>query len=134
MLLVGAGLFLGVTKMVLAKSICDNLKHPYANQLLADGIAAPLTYGRGRTNAMFTAINSLTRFGIGRGWMYHRHLKAEMEQAQGFITFRNSSVPCDMCDDYASYTHPMDDPLPPLHGHCVCGTIYINALGEPLRF
>lgn len=133
LLLVGAGLFLGIEKKALIKSIGDNLKHPYANQLLADGIDAPLTYGRGRSNSMFNAINALTRFGIGRGWMYHRHLKAEMEAAQGFITFRNSSCPCDICDDYASYFHPMDDAIPPIHANCVCGTIYVNALGEPIR-
>ena len=69
MLLIGAGLFLGITKSALAKSIGDNLRHPYANQMLADGIDAPLTYGRGKTNSMLTAIGNLTRFGIAKGWM-----------------------------------------------------------------
>lgn len=134
MLLIGAGLFLGIGKSDLVKSIGDNLKHPYSNQLLADGIETPLTYGPGRSNSMYNAINTLTRFGIGQGWMYNRHLKAEMERAQGFMTFRNSTCPCDICDEYASYMHPMDDPIPPLHANCVCGTIYFNALGEPIRF
>lgn len=91
MLLIGAGLLLGIGKSALAKSIGDNLKHPYANRLLADGIEAPLTYGRGKSNSMYNAISTLTRFGIGQGWMYNRHLKAEMERAQGFMTFRNST-------------------------------------------
>jgi hypothetical protein len=134
MLLVGAGLFLGIAESALVKSIGENLKHPYANQLLAEGIAAPLSYGRGKSNSMYNAINTLTRFGIGQGWMYDRHLKAEMERAQGFMTFRNSTCPCDICDEYASYMHPMDDPIPPLHANCVCGTIYFNAFGEPIRF
>ena len=47
MVLVGAGLFLGIAKSALVKSIGENLKHPYANQLLSDGIEVPLTYGRG---------------------------------------------------------------------------------------
>lgn len=134
LLLIGAGLFLGVSKDAIAKSIGDNLKHPYANPILKDGIAAPLSFGRGKSNSMYNAINTLARFGIGRGWMYDRHLKAEMERAQGFMTFRNSTWPCDICDEYASYMHPMDDPIPPLHANCVCGTIYFNAFGEPLRF
>lgn len=134
MLLIGAGLFLGVTKQALAKSIGENLKHPYANQLLAEGIAAPLTYGRGKSNSMYNAIGTLTRYGIGKAWMYDRHLKAEMEKAQGFITFRNSTWPCSQCDEYASYMHPMDDAIPPIHANCVCGTIYFNAFGEPIRF
>lgn len=134
MLLIGTGLFLGIAKSALVKSIGENLKHPYANQLLADGIEVPLTYGRGKSNSMFNAINALTKYGIGKGWMYNRHLKAELERAQGFMTFRNSHYPCDMCDEYASYAHPMDDPIPPIHANCVCGTIYFNALGEPIRF
>lgn len=133
LLLIGAGLFLGIGKMTLAKSIGSHLKQPYKNPDLVDGIAAPLTYGRGRTNSMFTAIGALTKYGIGKAWMYDRHLKAEMESAQGFITFRNSMVACDTCDDYASYAHPMDDPIPPLHNSCVCGTIYFNAFGEFIR-
>ncbi len=134
LLLIGAGLLLGIGKSALAKSIGDNLRQPHANPMLKDGIEAPLTYGRGRSNSMYNAINTLTRFGIGRGWMYDRHLKAEMERAQGFMTFRNSSCACDQCDEYASYMHPMDDPIPPLHANCVCGTIYFNAFGEPIRF
>ena len=133
LLLVGAGLFLGIGKTALAKSIGSHLKQPYKNPDLVDGIAAPLTYGRGHTNSMFTAINTLTTFGIGRGWMYDRHLKAEMESAQGFMTFRNSSWPCDICDEYASYPHPMDDEIPPIHANCVCGTVYFNAYGEFIR-
>lgn len=133
LLLVGAGLFLGMGKMALAKSIGNNLRKPYNNPELTEGIAAPLTYGRGRTNSMFTAINTLTTFGIGRGWMYDRHLKAEMEDAQGFMTFRNSSFPCDICDEYASRFHPMDDEIPPIHANCVCGTVYFNAIGEPIK-
>ena len=133
LLLVGAGLFLGIGKMALAKSIGEHLKQPYKNPDLVDGIAAPLTYGRGRTNSMYTAIGALTKFGIGQAWMYDRHVKAEMESAQGFITFRNSTVSCVTCDEYASYAHPMDDPIPPLHNSCVCGTIYFNAQGEFIR-
>lgn len=133
MLLVGAGLFLGVTKSALAKSIGENLKHPYANQLLTEGIDTPLTYGRGRSNSMFNAINTLTRYGIGKGWMLDRHIKAELESAQFFMTFRNSSFPCDICNDYASTMHPIDDEIPPLHAGCVCGTIYFNAFGEPIK-
>lgn len=134
LLLVGAGLFLGLGQTALAKSIGSHLKQPYKNPDLAEGIAAPLSYGRGRSNSMFNAIGALTKYGIGKAWMYDRHLKAEMESAQGFMTFRNSTVPCDICDDYASYAHPMDDPIPPLHANCVCGTIYFNAYGDFLRF
>ncbi len=132
LLLIGAGLFLGIGKMTLAKTIGSHLKQPYKNPDLVDGIAAPITYGRGISNSMFNSINHLTKYGIGKAWMYNRHLDAIKKEAYSFMTFRNSTVPCDICDDYASYMHPMDDPIPPLHNSCVCGTIYFNYEGIPI--
>lgn len=129
-LLVGAGLFLGLTKMIVTNSIISNMRKPWNNPDLADGVAAPLSYGRGRTNSMLTAISALTKFGVGEGWMYARHLKAAEKDAVGFYTFRNSTYPCSYCDSYAETFHTMDEPIPPIHGNCVCGTVYINAFGE----
>lgn len=132
-LLVGAGLFLGLSKKAVADSIGRNLKKPYRNPELAEGITTPLSYGRGRTNSMFTAISALTANGVGRGWMYGRHLRAEKDGAEGFYTFRNSLVPCSICDSYASYLHPMDDEVPPLHLSCVCGVVYVDSEGKFIR-
>lgn len=132
--LIGAGLFLGLTKKVVSNSIGRNLRHPWKNNELAEGIAAPITYGRGRTNSMYTAIAGLTRFGVAKGWMMSRHIEAQLKEAAGFFTFRNSTCPCDMCDSYADTFHAMDEPTPPIHANCVCGTIYVNHLGEPLNF
>lgn len=120
MLLIGAGLFLGVTKMMLAKSIGDNLKHPYANQLLAEGIDAPLTYGRGKSNAMYTAISDLTQFGIAQGWMRHWELSTAKDGCIGWVVKRGSSWPCSACDDNCGF-HSIDEGTGlPVHGHCAC--------------
>ena len=120
MLLIGAGLFVGVSKMVLAKSIGENLKHPYANQLLADGIDAPVSYGRGRTNSMFTAISDLTRFGIAQGWMRHWELSTAKDGCVGWVVKRGSSYPCSLCDDNCGF-HPIDEGTGlPVHNSCCC--------------
>lgn len=120
MLLIGAGLFLGITKSALAKSIGDNLRHPYANQMLADGIDAPLTYGRGRTNSMFTAIGDLTRFGIAQGWMKSWERSTAKDGCIGWIVQRGSSYPCSVCDENCGF-HPVDEGTGlPVHGHCAC--------------
>lgn len=125
MLLIGAGLFLGVTKMVLAKSIGDNLKHPYANQLLADGIAAPLTYGRGKSNSMFNAINALTEYGIADAWMLHWELKTAADGCIGWVVKRGSTWNCEMCDGNCGF-HPVDEGTNlPQHGHCACFAVPI---------
>lgn len=123
MLLIGAGLFLGVAKKLLAKSIGENLKHPYANQLLAEGIDAPLTYGRGRTNSMFTAIGNLTRFGIAKGWMKSWERSTSKNGCFGWIVRRGSSWPCDICNDNCGFHSIEEGTGLPMHGHCCCVAI-----------
>lgn len=120
MVLIGAGLFLRIAEKTLAASIGDNLRHPYKNQLLAEGIAAPLTYGRGRTNSMLTAIDDLTRFGIATGWMRHWELSTERDGAVGWVVRRGSLYPCDVCNDNCGFHSADDGTGLPVHSHCCC--------------
>lgn len=125
MVLVGAGLFLGIAKSALVKSIGENLKHPYANQLLADGIEVPLTYGRGKSNSMFTALSGLTKYGIESAWMQHWELKTEADGAIGWIVQRGSSYPCPQCDDNCGF-HSIDEGTQlPQHLSCCCFAVPI---------
>lgn len=124
MLLVGAGLFLGVGETALVKSIGENLRHPYANQLLLDGIAAPLTYGRGRTNSMFTALSGLTTYGIAQAWMKSWYIDTKADKAIGWLVQRGSSYNCELCDSYVGF-HSDESELPPYHGHCACYAVPI---------
>lgn len=124
MLLIGAALFLGVGKMALVKSIGNNLKHPYANQLLADGIEAPLSYGRGRTNSMFTAIGDLTRYGIAEAWMRNQYINNRKNGCIGWHVQRGSGYPCELCDSMTGF-HADENELPPYHSHCCCFAVPI---------
>lgn len=120
MLLIGAGLFLGIAKSALVKSIGENLRHPYANQLLADGIAAPLTYGKGRSNSMYNAICGLTGYGIADAWMRHWELKTAADGCIGWVVRRGSSFNCELCDSNCGF-HSIDEGTNlPMHGHCAC--------------
>lgn len=125
MLLIGAGLFLGVTEPALTTSIKENIRHPYANQLLADGIDAPITYGRGRTNSMFTAISDLTRFGIAQAWMWNQYINNRKSGCVGWFVMRGSSYPCELCDSYVGF-HSDESELPPYHGHCACFAVPVS--------
>ncbi len=119
LLLVGAGMALGIGAKALAKSIGEHLKHPYKNPDLAEGIAAPLTYGRGRTNAMYTAIGDLTRFGIGQAWMRNQYIDNMRDGCVGWYVERGSSYPCALCDSKVGF-HEDDSDLPLYHSHCCC--------------
>lgn len=122
LLLIGAGLFLGIGKSALVKSIGNNLKKPYANKHLVDGIDAPLTYGRGRTNSMFTAIGDLTRYGIAEAWMKNQYINNRKDGCIGWFVQRGSHYPCELCDSMVSF-HTSESELPLYHSHCCCVAI-----------
>lgn len=125
MVLVGAGLLLGIRQSALVKSIGENLKHPYTNLSLAEGIAAPLTYGRGKSNSMFNAIDALTQFGIAQGWMKHWELKTASDGALGWMVKRGSLYPCSACDSNCGFHSIEDGTGLPLHSHCCCYAVPI---------
>lgn len=128
LILVGAGLFLEISKSALVKSIGDHLKKPYNNPDLIEGIAAPLSYGRGRTNSMFTALSGLTTFGIAQAWMKDWELTTEEKGAIGWEVRRGSSYPCEQCDDNCGF-HSLDEGTQlPQHLSCCCFAIpvYLN--------
>lgn len=125
LVLIGAGLALKVARGTLAASIGDNLRHPYGNALLRPAIAAPLSYGRGRTNSMLTALGDLTRHGIARGWMRHWELATAARGAVGWVVRRGSSVACGLCDDNCGF-HAVDEGTGlPMHNSCCCVAVAV---------
>lgn len=125
LLLIGAGLFLDIGKSALAKSIGSHLKQPYKNPDLVDGIAAPITYGRGRTNSMLTAIGNLTRFGIAHGWMKNWEIETTKDGAIGWMVQRGSTVPCSLCDENCGFHTIEEGTQLPQHVCCCCLAIPI---------
>lgn len=130
LLLISAGLFLGLSKSALSKSIGEHLKKPYNNPALADGIASPLTYGRGHSNSMFTAISGLTRFGIAQAWMKNKYIEDRKDGCIGWVVQRGSTVPCDICDSMVGF-HTDESELPLYHLSCCCIAIPIYSNRDP---
>lgn len=124
LLLVGAGLLLGIGKSALVKSIGDNLRQPYANPMLKDGIEKSISYGRGRTNSMFTAIGDLTRFGIAEAWMKNQYINNRKDGCVGWLVQRGSHFPCELCDSKVGF-HADESDLPLYHSHCCCYAVPI---------
>ena len=125
LVLAGAGLLLGLGRKEVARSICENLRQPWRNPELARGVAAPLSYGRGRTSSMLTAIAGLTTHGIAQGWMRHWELETEAKGAEGWIVRRGSSVACGLCDENCGFHAVEDGTGLPVHLSCCCFAIPI---------
>lgn len=129
---IASGLLLNLAQDKLLSSIKQSRKHPlldpHITQAISKGYSAisrlklPETYGVGRTNSSFTALNNLTNFAIAEGWMDYFALAARKNGAIGFMSFRGSSYPCPQCDDETAYFHIFSngDPIPPYHAHCCC--------------
>lgn len=124
LLLIGAGLFLGIEKSALVKSIGENLKHPYANQMLAEGIEENISFGRGKYNSMFNNINRLCRFGISTAWMESQYISNRNKGCIGWLVQRGSSFPCSLCDEKVGF-QAKEDNLPPFHANCQCYAVPI---------
>lgn len=80
--------------------------------------------GVGQTNISLNGISKLASYSVSDAWMHFNMLDAKEEGAKGFISFRGSSYPCSLCDDYTGY-HDIQEFSLPLHPNCCCYPIYI---------
>ena len=132
---IAAGLVLGLAKEKLKETISANLTHPYSNPVFREAekkdtsaarlLSKGVSYGNGRTNSMFTALDRLTSYGVAQGWMKHWWNMGSEKGAKGFVIFRGSSYPCQTCDEAAMRIHDMSEPYPPLHLNCKCGMYFV---------
>lgn len=112
-----AGLVTGLSKQDVLKEILSSYKNPYKNTIISD------IPHKGYTS--YKRLLLLTRHTIADTWAY-----ADMEQAIkggaiGFISYRGSNYPCQLCDDYAGRFHTFAEPYPPYHPNCMCYAVPI---------
>ena len=84
-------------------------------------------YGRGISKDAATQIMNSVENMINAGWGYAQWDKAVRDGAKGFIYYRGSSYPCQICQEQVGY-HRIDDEYfsaPPMHARCVCFVVYI---------
>lgn len=125
-----AALLLGKSRTEATSAIRENLSSPFKNpfivEVLKNGAIIEIpNYGRGHSNSMLNSLTKLTGHAIAEGWMHLLFLLAVDGGAVGFVTFRGSTYPCNVCDEYAGVVHPLEDPMPPLHLNCVCGAVFV---------
>lgn len=115
-----AGLIAGLSKSGLIDEIERTYKHPKQGSIITEDVRKGFSsYGR---------LLMLTRHTIADAWMYADMEYYRKKGAIGFMTFRGSSYPCDICSDYAGRLHTFAEPYPPLHPNCVCYAVPIYKL------
>ena len=112
-----AGLVAGLTKSALESVIAKSYKTPYKNTIISD------VEHKGFT--AYPRLLLLTRHTIADAWM-HADMEYHLRRGViGFITYRGSSFPCQLCDDMAKVFHSFSDPYPPYHPNCCCYAVPI---------
>ena len=119
LLLTAAGIAVGLGSIPLINSLFRNIRKPWVNPDIKEGLDKIPSYGVGRSNVMFNAINALTRDGVASGWMKSKYQKDEEKGCIGWWVERGSSVPCDICDSMTGF-HYNDSYLPMYHLSCCC--------------
>lgn len=109
---IAVGLIYGLTKQAITNIIAKYYKQPYKNSIISNvehkGVSS------------YNRLLLLTRYTIADSWMYADMRYAIKNGAIGFYSFRGSSYPCQLCDDYAKVFHTFADPYPPYHNRCCC--------------
>lgn len=119
------------------------MNNPYSSPMMREAakhrfdFAAPLilslgyTLGSGRYISPIANTKRITTYSIAEGYDY---AKLEMFRLDnriiGYRTFRNSSFPCDVCDELTKTIHPLTDLVLPAHPACICGMYEVYANSE----
>lgn len=88
---------------------------------LADSIRSKrYIYGRGNQKNVLSALTEIEQYAINEAFQYGRILKYGKLGAIGYRTHRNSSFPCEECDELTRHIWPLDEIVLPAHPRCVC--------------
>ena len=130
--MVRAGVSLRYDEKKLIEAVRKSYKDPYNNSVMTKA-AREGKYtmviphrGQGIYAASYENIIRNVQNTINLSWGQTEIEYGRSVNAVGYRTYRNSSYPCDICDEIASRPHRMSEGmLIPAHHRCVCGVSFI---------
>ena len=130
---IAAGLLLGESEDDIADSIISSKDSPYQNPMIlktgsevTGRLGTKTSFGKGQRKGSWGAIDTLSTSTIAVGWMHGFYTAKLKANAIGFLVYRGSSYPCDICDSNTGF-HSSTLDLPPYHPHCVCYAVPVYA-------
>lgn len=127
-----AGLASDLSAKQIVSEYAKNISNPYKSELLKEAIRSNefearnikskgVTYGQGISNSMAVALTLVAQDTIFRFYNKLLHDSWSNDNSiAGWISIRNSSYPCDLCDSQAYVFHPMSEFFMGYHRRCVC--------------
>ena len=114
----------------LTNNILSYIDNPFASPLWQEAFNAGYystairsrgySYGKGNQRNVLSALTEIERYTINEAFQYGRVLKYGKMGAIGYRTFRQSTYPCDHCDELTMHIWPLDVMVLPAHPRCVC--------------
>lgn len=124
----------------ITNQIFQYLDNPFASPLWQEALNAGYhsdairngvySFGKGNQKNVLQALTEVERFAINEAFQYGCILRYKKLGAIGYRTHRNSSYPCQQCDDLTLVVHPLDSLVLPAHPRCVCYTTPVFANNE----
>lgn len=79
---------------------------------------------RGQSNSEANNIIRFAKTTLQMAWMHYHKKLYEEQGAAGYMCFRGSTFPCQICDDVCNVFYPIDHPMPlPKHTSCCCYSV-----------
>ena len=130
-----AGIITGLSYQKIAEAFTANIRKPLASTLVTGIFGADKNeYGRGNYAGAFSNMLRLDYDMSQRAFMRNEWLTFMMsKKVEGYMVYRNSSVPCEICDQYAGRIFSMSAMVLPLHPRCICGATPVLADGTELE-
>lgn len=130
--LVKAGVSLRYDENKIIGAVRKSYKDPYNNSVMSKAAregkyAMEIPHrGQGIYTASYESIVRNVQNTINLAWGHTEIVYGNSVGAIGYRTYRNSSYPCDICDEIAGVPHRMSEGmLIPAHHRCVCGVVFI---------
>lgn len=79
-------------------------------------------YGKGNQRNVLKALTEIEQYAINEAYQYGCILHYGKLGAIGYRTYRQSSYPCEACDELTRHIWPLDVIVLPEHPRCVCGS------------
>ena len=129
---IAIGIVNNIKDYELTNTILSYIDNPFASPLwqealnagyLSDAIRGGLyQYGKGNQKNVLSALTEIERYAINEAYQYGCILHYGKLGAIGYRTYRQSSYPCEACDELTRHIWPLDVIVLPEHPRCVCGS------------
>jgi hypothetical protein len=127
---IAIGMVNKIKEYELTNYVLQYIDNPFASPLWQDAFNAGYlsaairsrgySYGKGNQRNVLSALTDIERYAINEAFQFGRVLRYGKMGAIGYRTFRQSSYPCEYCDELTMHVWPLDTMVLPAHPRCVC--------------